>query len=562
MMNSEKRIDSTLFKLLLILFSSIFFLIIFIIYFTYSDQIEKAANQSKDLSLTLDQYIYGSFNRAELVIEKTRRDIERDEHFYELSTTEKSKKLNTFLKDLKEIEILAITDENGFYLANTYWLGDLAKIDLHKNSNISDRTYFKSLKESTNDDLIISEPLVAKTTGNLIIVIAKKLVTNTNKFKGVILVSINLKTISDFFSILKPSIRSSIALYGLDRKLLARSPFQPEAIGKVVPIEDSDAATKFTQDFTQWTYKTMCPFDNEERIFSFKKTEKLPVSIFVGISTKDVVYSILPISIFLFIIFLVLGLIVYKGIKRYLRKVALIQSQQLQLIQSDKLSSIGTISSGIAHEIKNPLSIVLARSEQIYREIESLPEQNEKLLKIVSNLILNAQRINKIINSMKSISRDSSNDPMEKVLLQSIIESTTTLMSDKIKSSGVDFKIMNIPDIHIFCRESQIEQVLINLINNSIDAINSKTEKWIKVNFEIIDYKIKILILDSGNGISKKIKDKIMKPFFTTKPVGQGTGLGLSISKNIIEEHNGSFYIDENSQNTCFIIELNIYKGG
>jgi signal transduction histidine kinase len=117
---------------------------------------------------------------------------------------------------------------------------------------------------------------------------------------------------------------------------------------------------------------------------------------------------------------------------------------------------------------------------------------------------------------------------------------------------------LNLKDnIFISCDEAEIEQVIINLINNSIDAIKDNNEKWIKVELiENSDLAV-LSIIDSGPGIDEINIDKLFNPFFTTKSIGEGTGLGLSISKGIIDAHNGSIRINSNIKNTCFELRFN-----
>jgi C4-dicarboxylate-specific signal transduction histidine kinase len=115
----------------------------------------------------------------------------------------------------------------------------------------------------------------------------------------------------------------------------------------------------------------------------------------------------------------------------------------------------------------------------------------------------------------------------------------------------------------ILCRESQISQVFLNLLNNAFDAVEGidVNEKWVRLQVEednITNGKIVIRIIDCGNGIHDEVAKQIMEPFFTTKEMGKGTGLGLSISVGIIEDHNGKLYLDHKHPNTCFVIELPI----
>ena len=99
-----------------------------------------------------------------------------------------------------------------------------------------------------------------------------------------------------------------------------------------------------------------------------------------------------------------------------------------------------------------------------------------------------------------------------------------------------------------------------NLINNSIDALENLSKKWIRIEFKLIQNHILISVIDSGIGLPSEIKDKIMNPFFTTKEVGKGTGLGLFISWSLIESNGGKLYLDPQNKNTCFVIDLPIHN--
>lgn len=99
---------------------------------------------------------------------------------------------------------------------------------------------------------------------------------------------------------------------------------------------------------------------------------------------------------------------------------------------------------------------------------------------------------------------------------------------------------------------TQLTQVLLNLIQNSLQAIKSLPERWIEIRCKKIDEALCFEVIDSGKGIDESILDKIMNPFFTTKPPGVGTGLGLSIAKTIVESHGGVLAFDSGNQNTCF----------
>ena len=106
------------------------------------------------------------------------------------------------------------------------------------------------------------------------------------------------------------------------------------------------------------------------------------------------------------------------------------------------------------------------------------------------------------------------------------------------------------------CDEIEIEQILINLINNSIDAIKQLPKKWINISLIEKNENLVLTIADSGDGIPISIQDRIFDPFYTTKKIGEGTGLGLSIVKGMLEDHDASITLDNDSINTCFILRF------
>ena len=219
-----------------------------------------------------------------------------------------------------------------------------------------------------------------------------------------------------------------------------------------------------------------------------------------------------------------------------------------------KLTALGEMAGGIAHEINNPLSILKGFVDLMQKKINQgqfIQSEFENYLQKSSSTI---DRISRVVRAMKKISRDSSRDPMEKISLNLLIEDARDFMAEKFKSRDIDF-IVNLPqeDVFVFCRTVEISQVMLNLFSNSLQAIDEKG--WVRIDV-IVETRIKIIITDSGPGIAPELQDKIFQPFFTTKDVGQGTGLGLSISRKIIEGHNGTLRLNPDSNNTQFIIEL------
>lgn len=259
----------------------------------------------------------------------------------------------------------------------------------------------------------------------------------------------------------------------------------------------------------------------------------------------------------------VIGLIHYTFSERYrveTEKRALeLSYAQAQLIQSAKLASLGEMSAGVAHEINNPLTIVNMRVHQIQRLSETGSLVQKDLLKYMGDIESSSKRITSIISDLRNFSKDTQNDVIVETDFASVVDSIRGLAEERLRYEGVklEFFISNSP-IYLECKKMQIAQVLMNLINNSFDAVKDLKEKWVRVEASQIHNEIIIRVKDSGKGIKKEIADKMMQPFFTTKLVGQGPGLGLSSAFGIVISHGGSIQLDHSCPNTCFVITLPI----
>lgn len=221
------------------------------------------------------------------------------------------------------------------------------------------------------------------------------------------------------------------------------------------------------------------------------------------------------------------------------------------LKNSSQLISLGEVAAGIAHEVNNPLSVVSGAIQLIQSSINDPKKIQEKL--VIAEKAVN--RIYKIINSLRKFSRMSEdNDEKRNVILKSIIEESIQLTSTKALDHNVQVEFQSHCNDTILANEIEIEQTLINLINNSIDAIKALQERWIKITLAGDQKQLKVTITDSGPGIPKELQEKIFQPFFTTKPRGEGTGLGLSIISGILKDHNATIKLNTESAHTCFEI--------
>lgn len=234
-----------------------------------------------------------------------------------------------------------------------------------------------------------------------------------------------------------------------------------------------------------------------------------------------------------------------------------IAEAKAKLISSTKMAALGEMSGGIAHEINNPLTVIQARAFQLSQMVENNKLDPEKIKQASESISRTADKIARIIKSLRSFAREGNYDPFEIVPIRRIIEETLEFCRTRFYNHGVEIEVGEIdPELEVECRVIQIEQVLLNLLNNSFDAVQSLEQKWIRIEVQEEDDGIEIHVIDSGKGIPQEIADQIMLPFFTTKEVGKGTGLGLSISEGILKSHQGSLALQREAPNTTFVIRL------
>ena len=262
-----------------------------------------------------------------------------------------------------------------------------------------------------------------------------------------------------------------------------------------------------------------------------------------------------------------------------------LKQTQVQLLQSEKMASIGQLTAGIAHELNNPISFVSANSVALKQDVEEIreilahlrafkneptPEKQQKLidiyealdmdfldeeiLELINSIVRGAARTKDIITSLRVFSRNTTEE-FDPANVNEGLDSTLTILNSQL---------MNRIEVHkdygqlpqIYCQITKINQVFLNIINNSIQAIIGEGHIYIATRL-IEDETVQITIRDTGKGIPEEVQKRVFEPFFTTKEVGEGTGLGLSISYSIIEQHGGQIAVQsQEGDGTTFVIEL------
>ncbi len=220
--------------------------------------------------------------------------------------------------------------------------------------------------------------------------------------------------------------------------------------------------------------------------------------------------------------------------------------------KAEKVSSLGRLAAGIAHEINTPASIILNRVECVMEETDSnIPERLKQDLEVIYRQI---RRLVSITRKLLSFSR--SDLEFSLLDLNSALEEVASYVAPEIEARGIRFKLGLAPNLpRVYGNRARLEEVFMNILSNAMDATPGGGE--ITVSTSANHSEVRISIADTGIGIPDEDLDKIFDPFFTTKEVGKGTGLGLYIAYQIIKEHNGSISVDSAvGRGTCFSISL------
>ncbi|MBI5180399.1 MAG: HAMP domain-containing protein [Nitrospirae bacterium] len=245
-----------------------------------------------------------------------------------------------------------------------------------------------------------------------------------------------------------------------------------------------------------------------------------------------------------------------------------LQDTQVHLIQTEKLAATGKLAAGVAHEINNPIGIILNRIECLEMEAAEKKVGKEIMndLKVISE---HAKRVSKIVGGLLAFSRQTSKDSkLEQINVNDILEKAVILFDRIALQKGVQIEKRFYNGLSPIMGDAQkLEQAMVNLIDNALDATDRGGRIIVESRKKFRnDYFVQILVSDTGCGIPKENLNKIFDPFFTTKDVRKGTGLGLAVSYGIIKEHHGKIEVKSlGGKGAAFIITIptvaEIYKG-
>ena len=245
-----------------------------------------------------------------------------------------------------------------------------------------------------------------------------------------------------------------------------------------------------------------------------------------------------------------------------------LKATQAQLLQSEKMASIGQLAAGVAHEINNPIGYVYANFNTLAGYVTELlaaakgsasrPLDLEYLSEDLPDLLRETRegldRVTKIVRDLKDFSRVDNGDCWESADLVAGLESTLNIVQNEVKyKATIERQLVALPEV--CCRPSEINQVFMNLLVNAAQAIPGRGVIRLASGFD--DEAVWLEVSDTGKGMTPDVRKRIFEPFYTTKPVGQGTGLGLSLSYSIVQKHHGSIDVQsEPDRGTTFRITL------
>src|SRR5262249_32230706 len=226
-----------------------------------------------------------------------------------------------------------------------------------------------------------------------------------------------------------------------------------------------------------------------------------------------------------------------------------------QLVQNEKLTSIGLLAAGVAHEVNTPLAVISSYSQMLRKEIGPEDHRHKLLEKITKQTF----RASEIVNGLLNFSRTTATEFLDVDVHQVILE-TLSLLDHQFRKAQIRIELnLEAESPVVFGNPGKLQQVFLNLFLNARDAMTDGGQ--LRIHTESMDPKIEITVQDTGTGISRENIKKIYDPFFTTKAVGKGTGLGLAVSYGIVQEHGGNISVESKlGHGTAFKLELPLVR--
>jgi PAS domain S-box-containing protein len=237
-------------------------------------------------------------------------------------------------------------------------------------------------------------------------------------------------------------------------------------------------------------------------------------------------------------------------------------------LRVQRIQVLARLAADLAHEIKNPLAIIHARASDLTEMAsQGMAMPAGVVQKTCDSIVKTTERAIRVIRGVQALAHEGPHDPMQKTDVRGLIDQAVELSKTRFATHGIALDAV-VPDglPLVECRETQIEQVLVNLLNNSFDAIDGdeRSQPWVQVRVSTQPVSelpggveaVHIDVLDGGPGVSPESRARLMETFFSTKPKGAGIGIGLSVSRTIAEDHGGRLELLDSESPTCFRLTL------
>ena len=234
-----------------------------------------------------------------------------------------------------------------------------------------------------------------------------------------------------------------------------------------------------------------------------------------------------------------------------------LRDKQEQLVQAGKLATLGELTTGVAHELNNPLNNIGLYVGNVIDRIRLGADDAEPLVSDLEKAMEQVRKATEIISHLRTFGR-AARVSIEQVDVDDVIERSLLLVHEQLRLRGIEVELELCPDeLLVVANPIQLEQVFINLLTNARDALADSKRKTIRIASSRDGEKIRIAFSDTGPGIPLELQQRIFDPFFTTKEVGTGTGLGLSITYSILKEYGGEISVDSRpGKGATFLVEL------
>jgi PAS domain S-box-containing protein len=295
------------------------------------------------------------------------------------------------------------------------------------------------------------------------------------------------------------------------------------------------------EEFVVWeTLKKKKPFEEVESYIYDKQERKHDVRIYSSLFQGEGEESIGSILV--------------------IRDVSEIKQLEEYLKQSERLASLGQLTAGVAHEIKNPLSIVQAATEAIHLELQEVHPEHPLIHSLADDILESSDRMNHLLKDFLKLTKGEGNSEREKINVVTILDELLHLLRKKINDHDITvYRQYEVNEAVAYADKNRLTQVFLNVLLNSIQSMKHGGTLHVRINENSADWKVEIK--DSGKGIPDSQLKWIFNPFYSTKP--EGTGLGLSIAHEIITQHNGKIWVESTvEKGTSIYIQLSKVSGG